>query len=145
MDGWPEAATRRDLLTKKVSGAASPKVGARAEQLGVVCPEPIRGSCPRVYCSVSRWQALIWVARHSFSFSRVILLVRPAANQQNDPTQLGGWDSYSRRRAAKRAAASSTPASLAAVASAAVRVRSGPRKRRANVSDLLSSSTPEPR
>jgi len=34
----PEAATLRDQLTGKVSGAASPKVGAHAEQLGDGCP-----------------------------------------------------------------------------------------------------------
>jgi hypothetical protein len=34
----PEAATLRDQLTGTVSGAASPKVGAHAEQLGDGCP-----------------------------------------------------------------------------------------------------------
>lgn len=57
----------------------------------------------------------------------------------------GTWPRYSRRVAPWRVAARATAASFASVASAAVRVRSGARKRSANVSDFESSGSPRPR
>ena len=52
---------------------------------------------------------------------------------------------YSRRVAPKRAAATATPANFASLASAAVRVRSAARNRRAKVSDLRPDGMPAPR
>jgi hypothetical protein len=48
-------------------------------------------------------------------------------------------------RAPRRAVVTATPASFAAVASAAVSVRSGARNRSAKVSDFVPSGSPLPR
>lgn len=70
---------------------------------------------------------------------------QPLKHGPRDSGYRGPGPDYSRRVAPKRWAARSTPARRAALASAAVSVRSSPRKRSAKVSDFCPDSIPAPR